>query len=199
MTGFCLPRILPAVLLTLAGWLAASGVVSAAPPETLHFKIDETFLDDPMTTDDDLCGIPVTTRVVGISNLHISVTEAGFVDFKGNDNVTVTWTSNLTGKSISNRVTQAFRDTIKDNGDGTITITTAVTGIPERLITANGRTLIKDRGRIVFVNIVDYNGTPEDPSDDTFIDGYIASVSGPHPEADSDFALFCQIVTAELT
>ena len=60
-------------------------------------------------------------------------------------------------------------------------------------------TTIKDVGRIVFATVLDYNGTPADAEDDIVISQEIVSISGPHPEAESDFTLFCPTVIAGLT
>ena len=49
----------------------------------------------------------------------------------------------------------------------------------------------KDVGRIVFATVIDCNGTPTDVSDDEFLSQTIESISGPHPEAESGFTLFC--------
>jgi len=54
-------------------------------------------------------------------------------------------------------------------------------------------------GRVVFVSVINYNGTPTDTSDDVTISTDIESISGPHPDLQSDGALFCQVVVAALT
>jgi hypothetical protein len=48
-----------------------------------------------------------------------------------------------------------------------------------------------DVGRVVFVTVIDYNGTPTDTSDDEFVCQEIESISGPHPNPDSNGELFC--------
>jgi hypothetical protein len=101
---------------------------------------------------------------------------------------------------VLNRVNSSFHDlSVTDNGDGTITVISATTGVPERLITPDGTTLLKDRGRVVFEATIDYNDTPLDTSDDFFVTDRIVSVSGPHPDLESDFELFCPIITDALT
>ena len=49
---------------------------------------------------------------------------------------------------------------------GTITLRTAVTGVPERVRLSDGTIAIMDVGRVVFVSVIDYNGTPTDTDDD---------------------------------
>jgi len=69
-------------------------------------------------------------------------------------------------------------------------------GMPERIASSEG-VLLKDVGRIIFETRIDTQGT-EDPTDDVFVSERIVSVAGPHPEADSDFTLFCEIISAAL-
>jgi hypothetical protein len=88
---------------------------------------------------------------------------------------------------------------VVDNGDGTITLRTAVTGVPEKLRMSDGTVAIKDVGRVVFVTVLDYNGTPTDVEDDVFISQTIESISGPHPDLESDFTLFCEVLVPALT
>ena len=55
----------------------------------------------------------------------------------------------------------------------------------------NGRVLLRDAGVITFRDTFDLE-TGE------FL-GTEVTVSGPHPEADSDFTLFCETIVAALT
>jgi hypothetical protein len=49
------------------------------------------------------------------------------------------------------------------------------------------------------VNVIDYNGTPTSVEDDEFVSRYIESISSPHPDLESDFTLFCEVVVPGLT
>jgi hypothetical protein len=112
----------------------------------------------------------------------------------------VTWTNPDTGLSVVNKITGGFKDlSATDNGDGTITVRTAVIGIPEQIILPDGTVAIKDVGRVVLANVIDYNGTPTNVDDDEFISQSVETVSGPHPELESDFTLFCPAVVDGLT
>jgi hypothetical protein len=88
---------------------------------------------------------------------------------------------------------------VTDNGDGTITVRLALTGIAEFVRSDDGTRLIMDLGRVVFATVLDYNGTPTDVEDDIFISQQIESVSGPHPDSDSDGELFCATLVPALT
>jgi hypothetical protein len=194
------PLSLALLLLSIVALVTGPGLAAAAKPEVFVNHIDETFPDDPTTNLDDLCGIPVTTHVDAVEVFQVRVGENGFPRFKGTFNGTITWTNEATGFSIQQRVANAFRViSVTDNGDGTITVESATTGLPEKLIASDGTVLSVDVGRIVFRDVFDYNGTPLDANDDVFISGEIISIRGPHPNAESDFALFCEIVTGQLT
>ena len=194
------PLSLALLLLSIVALVAGPGLAAAAKPEVFVNHIDETFPDDPTTNLDDLCGIPVTTHVDAVEVFQVRVGEDGFPRFKGTFNATITWINEATGFSIQNRVANAFRViSVTDNGDGTVTVESATTGLPEKLIASDGTVLSWDVGRIVFRDVLDYNDTPGDASDDIFISGEIVSVSGPHPSAESDFESFCEIVVEQLT
>jgi hypothetical protein len=150
--------------------------------------------------DDEVCGIPVTTTIDIIANEQQRLAKSGFPLFKTTGRGTLTFTNPATGKSVSFFFAGASKDlTVVDNGDGTITVRTAVTGVPEKLRLSDGTVLNMDVGRVVFVTVIDYNGTPTDTRDDVVLSEEIESISGPHPNLESDFALFCELVVPALT
>jgi hypothetical protein len=59
--------------LGIALLIASAPTVAAAgrPVDQFNDHFEETFPDDPTTTDDDLCGIPVTTHADGVQNGRI--------------------------------------------------------------------------------------------------------------------------------
>ena len=151
---------------------------------------------------DEVCGVkPVTTRIDIIANDQERLAKSGFPLFKTTGRGTVTWTNPANGKSVRLFFAgvSAKDLTVVDNGDGTITLRTAVTGVPEKFRLYGGRAVTMDVGRVVFVSVLDYNGTPIDTDDDVLISQTIESISGPHPELRSGFALFCQVVVPGLT
>jgi hypothetical protein len=63
--------------------------------------------------------------------------------------------------------------------------------LPEKTQTAQGPLLLRDAGIVTFADTFDLV-TGE------FISSEVIVHKGPHPELDSDFALFCDIVTDAL-
>ena len=181
------------VLLACGLLLAMIQPAAAQPIERSHEHIVETFSDV-------VCDIPVTITVDIIENIHVRLAKSGFPLFQSTGPGTTTITNPETGKSVTVRFTGAVKDlTVVDNGDGTITVRTAVTGVPSEVRLSDGTVAFKDVGRVVFASVIDYNGTPTDVEDDVFISQTIESVSGPHPELESGFTLFCEVVAPALT
>jgi hypothetical protein len=181
------------VLLACGLLLAMVQPAAAQPIERSHEHIVDTFPGE-------VCDIPVTVTVDIIENIHVRLAKSGFPLFQTTGPGTVTITNPDTGKSVTVRFTGASKDlTVVDNGDGTITVRTAVTGIPEEIRLSDGTVASRDVGRVVFATVLDYGGTPTDTSDDEFISETIESISGPHPDLESDFELFCEVVVPALT
>lgn len=158
-----------------------------------HMHIVETFSDT-------VCGIRLTITLDVIANDQERLAKSGFPLFKSHGRGTLTFTNPATGKSVTNFFASTSKDlTVVDNGDGTITLRTAVTGIPEKIRLSDGTVAIKDRGRVVFVTVLDYNGTPTNTEDDVVLSEDIESISGPHPDLESNFTLFCDVLVPALT
>ena len=181
-------RVASAILVALLMVLALAGPAAAAKP--FQENIDTT-------VDEVVCGIPVTTHVVGSLRSHIKydVTDPSNVNHIWfghiNRNLTITFT-NAEGDTLVERVRDNLKDeAIVDNGDGTWTFTFSNRGQPQRLI-VNGRTVVKDVGKITFQDTV-FLGDLTTDDDDAFISSEILGISGPHPEAESDFTLFCEV------
>ena len=76
-------------------------------------------------------------------------------------------------------------------GSRTITFIGSYKSLPELIKGAHGQTQVRDAGIIAFIDVFDL---------DTFdlISSDVVQ-RGPHPEADSEFTIFCEAVTAALT
>lgn len=182
--------------------LAAGGMLLVMVQPAAAQLVDRTHQHIVVTiADDEVCGVPVTTTADIINNDQERLAHSGFPLFMTTGRVTVTWTNPATGKSVSNFFAGALAKdlTVVDNGDGTITLRTAITGVPEKITLSNGKPITMDVGRLVIVSVIDYNGTPTNADDDVTISQSVESISGPHPELQSDFTLFCQVVVPALT
>ncbi len=167
---------------------------AAQQVDRFHEHIVETIPDD------EVCGIPVITTVDVINNFQQRLARSGFPLFMGTGRGVVTFTNPVNGQTVVNHFAGASKDlTVTDNGDGTITVRTAVTGLPVQVRLPDGTLAYQDTGRVVFATVIDYNGTPTDASDDEFVSDSIESISGPHPDLESDFTLFCTTLVAALT
>jgi hypothetical protein len=165
---------------------------AARPVERSHEHLVETFPED-------LCGVPVISSLDLILNNQQRLATSGFPLLKHTVRGRVTWTNPVTGKSIRNFFAGAIRDlTVTDNGNGTVTLRTAVSGVQEEITLSDGTVAIKDVGRIVYVDVIDYHGTLIDRTDDQVLSESIESIAGKNPEAENS-TLFCTTVIAALT
>ena len=168
----------PLALATLLMLMSAQLAFAAAPFHD-KFVIDETF-------EENLCGIDVTTHLQLKGN--VLSFEDHLLDVS---RVTVTW-SNAEGAWLQNFGAGAVMVSEQLNGD-ILTITEGHAGVQERFRSSEGLMPAFDRGRIVFSIVIDLNDL-ENPDDDVFLSSEVVFVAGPHPEADSDFTLFCEVV-----
>ena len=157
-------------LLALAALLALPGRAVATQP-AFHDKFDFTFEDV------DFCGV--------VGTLHVAGNQVIFLDettFTATGQVTQAFTA-PDGRTAVVHSAGTFSGTFVDNGDGTITIVDSYTGLAERISSrGEGGTMLRDAGIITFVTTIDLE-TGEVTTE--------VVQRGPHPEADSGFALFC--------
>jgi hypothetical protein len=174
-------RALVAALITVFAVLP--GTASAAKPiAQFHDHFTDSFSDE-------ICGIAVDVDLVVTDNFFLYADET----FKDTSSVQATYTNPENGKSVV--VSSAGQVTgpppIVDEEAGTITFLTSFKGLPEKIQTAQGPVLLRDAGVITFADTFDLE-TGEFISSETIVN------NGPHPEADSDFTLFCEVITGAL-
>jgi hypothetical protein len=164
----------------------AAPSASAGGPERFHLN----FHDE--AEDQDVCGINVDLVSEGVFNdRDFFDTDGNFDHFHSTASGTTTFTNDA-GESVVVRFANLLFETNSiDEEAGTITLYGTVEGLPELMKTPRGSVLLRDAGVISFVNTHDLE-TGE------FLSGEIVVNQGPHPEADSDFALFCEVLRAEL-
>jgi hypothetical protein len=165
--------------------LVLTTAAGAAKP--IHVNIDETFTDN-------VCGLDVTGHAVGVDNFWPVFDSAGnLISFKDTSSMKVIWTRN--GKSFVVANAGQSTGTATGDFDGVVTFTTTIKGIPERFFTPGGGGVIsRDAGNITIQDVVDFSTNPEGD----LISSTILTNKGPHPEAEGDFALFCQVFTQVL-
>lgn len=176
------------LLVGFAALVAAMAVPTsglAAKPTKFHDNFDDTF------TVADFCGIAVTGHAVGVDNFVVLTVDANGdpLSFKDTSSVKVTYTA-ANGKSIVVSSAGQHTGSATTNQDGSVTFFDTYKGLPEKIFTPQGPVLTRDAGIISFATTFAANGD--------FV-SQVVTQSGPHPEADADFALFCQIVTPLLS
>jgi len=175
-------------LLAATAAVALPAVAHADSPERFHGQFDDTFENV------DVCGINVDVRSQGV------FTDLVFFDSEGNFDrfmSTVSGKDTLisdNGKSVVIQYSQQYSDTegVIDEAAGTITFAYTFKGLPEKIQTARGPVIVRDAGLITFADTFDLD-TGE------FISGDVLVNRGPHPDADSGFELFCEVITAALS
>ena len=179
--------LLRALLLpALVTGLALPAVALGAKPEVFHahfFDVEE---------DVDVCGINVDIVSEGVFTDKVFLDRNGnFVRFMSTASTKTTFTAD-NGKSVLVQAAGQFRDDapIIDEAAGTITFVTTYKGLPEKIKTPHGPVLLRDAGLISFVNTFDLTTGALISSE--------VIIKGPHPEAESDFELFCEVFTEAL-
>ena len=163
--------------------IAPTSALAAQPIERFHDHVSESFSDE-------ICGIAVDVNLTATHNFAL------FADwsFKDTTSVRATITNPLSGNSVVLSVAgQASGDApVVDEAAGTITFAVSLKGLPEKIQAAHGSVLLRDAGVISFSDTFDLD-TGELLSSQTIVN------AGPHPEADSDFTQFCEVMTGALS
>lgn len=177
---------------TLAVGLALAMVgsaASAAPLEREHFQdvwsdVEEGFCDElTVRVDGDVRG----------SVLVVARGQDGLAYWSSSIHGTVVWTNLDTGSTLTRRFSIREMDhEVVDNGDGTLTITVLATG-GDQWRGADGRLLLRNPGQIRYQILIDHGGTPDDPSDDEFLED-LGIVKGSTGRNDGEGLEFCDIV-----
>lgn len=172
-------------LLALAVALPGSGV-AAKPIVNEHSRFTDTFPDE-------ICGIAGTSTIEVVDNFKL-YDDGTFLDTA---RVRQVFTADESGKQvqISSAGQVSGPDEPIDNGDGTITFINTFKGVPEKLSILNGPTLLRDAGNVTIAQtfFVEPNG------DLTFVSRTVSDEKGPHPDLDSGFEAFCNVLAPALT
>ena len=177
---------LPLCLALFAALALMPASALAAPPGHEHFRDVGTFVDE------DFCGTGQEINVSFDVRVNIWISPEGAEElvrttFSGKQVFT---TNPDTGDSVT--VSSAGTSTevlISGDPDGLHTVLATTKGLPEKIQTTHGPVLTRDAGIIAF--LVTFDG-------DEFISQETVLVKGPHPDADSDFELFCEVTVPAL-
>jgi hypothetical protein len=169
----------------IAGLASIPATAVATNPAINHFTDSGTF------TDNDFCGTGETV------NGSFAVTATEFLtpnqsntDYRNTSEGNTYFTNPANGNTIIVHFAGPF--TAKDVSTTATGFTELDTdlGLPEQIKTPNGAVLARDAGYVQFLNTFDTNGD--------LVSGQIVLDRGPHPEAEQDFALFCNVATKAL-
>ncbi len=170
----------------LAAALLMALMASSAAAAPIVQEFHGTFSDT--NPNDNLCGIAGSSVDSGMDNIQV------FADGTFKDQFTFQYyfTASGSGKTVEIFVAQQFTSVGPTvNPDGTLTFADTFKGLPETLKLPNGPIISRDAGNVTFLDTFDADGN--------FISRTIASEQGPHPDLDSDFALFCDVIVPALT
>jgi hypothetical protein len=164
--------------------LVALPAAVAANPEVNHFSFSDTF------SDDDFCGTGMTVDIFSSGHGTEFLAPNQPVDYRQTIEGNNVFTNPLNGKTVINHFANTFSDVIiSGDPEGLHVHEFTFKGLPEMLRTEHGGVLIRDAGYLIFHQT--FNG-------DEFISSEIFVDKGPHPDAESDFALFCEVMTDAL-
>lgn len=175
------------VVALIAAFVVLPASALGAKPEIFHAN----FLDTE--EDADVCGITVDIVAEGVfTDKAFFDNDGNLVRFQSTSSAKITFTAE-NGKSVINQFAQQFveAEPIIDEAAGTITFVFSFKGLPELLRTPQGPVLLRDAGLITFADTFDLD-TEELLSSEILVN------RGPHPDADSDFTLFCEVITEAL-
>jgi hypothetical protein len=178
------PTFVRALVVGLVGvFVVLPGTASAAKPVAqFHDHFTDSFSDE-------ICGIAVDVDLAVTDNFFLY--EDGTVKDTSSFQATFTNPENGNSVVVSSAGQFAGPAPIIDEQAGTITFLASFKGLPEKIQTAQGPVLLRDAGVITFADTFDLE-TGEFIASETIVN------NGPHPEADSDFTLFCEVITGAL-
>lgn len=181
-----------AVAATLLAVLTAGGAATATPIDSGTIHEEYSFAVT------DFCGVDgLDVDIDGVNDLRFRLGSRGdaqlpYVLEQITGHQTITNPDNDQFVTYSSRV--IVKDLkVTDNGDGTSTILALATG-NETWYGMDGKAIARNPGQGRWEVLVDNNGTPQDPSDDEFLE-FLGDVKGSTGRTDDA----CAAMVAELT
>jgi hypothetical protein len=149
----------------------------------------ERFHDVGTDVDPDFCG---TGQEIDIAfNVWVNAFHAPKQGlYKETARGTVIFTNPLTGDTVINRFAGRTKVVlVSGDPEGIHEVLVTVTGVPELIKAPNGGVLTRDAGYVVLRQT--YDG-------EEFISSEIVLLHGPHPDLESDFEVFCEVMPGAL-
>jgi hypothetical protein len=157
----------------------------AAPPGHEHFRDAGTFVDP------DFCGTGQTINGSFEARVNVWISPEGAEELvRTTFSTKQVFTNPDTGDSVT--VSSAGMSTegvISGDPAGLHTLLNTTKGLPEKIQTTHGPVLTRDAGLIAVLFTFD---------GDELLEREIVAINGPHPEADADFELFCEVMVPAL-
>jgi hypothetical protein len=170
----------------VAALAVASTGALAANPTVNHFNDSGTF---PAT---DFCGTGETMNgTFAVKGTEWLTPNQPGVDYRNTAEGNNTFTNPENGNTIVVKFAGPFTVMVLSvNPDGGDTELDTFKGLPEQMKTAQGTFLFRDAGYITFLRTFDGDGN--------VVSSQIVIDRGPHPDAESDGAVFCDLATSAL-
>ena len=174
----------PAPTRRLVYAIVAAALIAAAAPAAAAGSEPARGTHSEAVADLDFCGTGVAVH--GFFESTFTASERnGVFKTQHHGSVTLTYGS----ASVVVRFAGQFTDTLVGGGDGVETHLLVSKGVTEKIKLANGRVVSVDAGLIAELVTVEEGNV---------IDVELVTMRGPHPEAASGGALFCDLVPAAL-
>jgi hypothetical protein len=173
----------------VAGAALAFVAIAGAPGAQAAGQEHERFHDVFTDVDPDFCGTGQEIDIafdVWVNAFHAPKHALYQETARGK----VTFTNPLTGDTVINRFAGRTKVVlVSGDPEGVHEVLVTVTGLPELLKASGGGVLIRDAGFVLLRQT--YDG-------EEFISSEVVVVHGPHPDLESDFELFCEVMPEAL-
>jgi hypothetical protein len=164
-------------------------VWSAAPPALAANPEVNRFTDSWSDVDPDFCGTGVSVSFEGSARVT-EFLSPNHVDFMATFSAHEVITNVKTGDYvIAHWAGRSTNVVVSGSEEGIHTHEITTIGLPESFRLPGGGKITLDAGYIVFHDTFD---------GDKFLSTEVTVVHGPHPAADSDFELFCEVIPPAL-
>jgi hypothetical protein len=171
--------------------MVALGALALGPTGALGAGPDEQFRDVGTEVDRDFCGTHQKINIAFDVRVNLWILPEDPRDYsKLTQSGKVTFTNPKNGTTVVLSFSGLTTNTIVE-GDplGVHTHSYSTRGLAEKIQMSGGRVLTRDAGLINELLTFDASGN---------VIAYEATWKGPHPEAASDFTLFCEVMTEAL-